>query len=48
MDLHSALALQALYLWAGFCSNEGLGWNFKSSCELGGEQPVAWGLMLLD
>lgn len=37
VDLCSALALQALYLWASFCCSERLGWDFKSSCEVGGE-----------
>lgn len=37
MDLRSALARQALYSWATFCSNEGLGWGSERSCELGGE-----------
>lgn len=46
MDLCSAGALQALCLWASFCSKEGLGWDFESSCELGGEEKE--GVMLLD
>lgn len=37
MDLHSVLAPGALYLWACFCSKEGLGWDFESSCELSGD-----------